>query len=68
MDERLIKTGKFLEDIASDPSKLECLKCFAMSQEVIKWLREVTNGKLPLQFVMYSFVKATKSALISRCE
>ena len=44
VDEKLVKTGRFLEGISSDPRKLECLKCFAECQEVIKWLRDVTNG------------------------
>ena len=44
VDENLIKTGKFLEDISSNRKKLDCLVCFAQSQEVIKWLRVVTKG------------------------
>ena len=44
VDEKLVKTGQFLKDISSDPRKLECLKCFAECQEVIKWLRGVTKG------------------------
>ena len=45
VDENLVKTGKFLENISSDPRKLQCLNYFAKCQEVIKWLREVTKGK-----------------------
>ena len=44
VDDNLIKTGKFLEDISSNPRKLKCLDCFAQCQEVIKWLRVVTKG------------------------
>ena len=44
VDENLIKTGKFLEDISSDRKKLDCLACFAQCQEIIKWLRVVTKG------------------------
>ena len=44
VDDNLIKTGKFLEDISSNPRRLECLDCFAQCQEVIKWLRDVTKG------------------------
>ena len=44
VDEKLVKTGRFLKDISSDPRKLKCLKCFAECQEVIKWLRGVTKG------------------------
>ena len=45
VDENLVKTGKFLEDISSDPRKLQCLNHFAQCQEIIQWLRDVTNGK-----------------------
>ena len=45
VDENLVKTGKFLENISSDPRKLQCLNYFAQCQEVIKWLRDVTNGE-----------------------
>ena len=44
VDEKLVKTGKFLENISSDPKKLQCLQHFAECQEVIQWLRDVTNG------------------------
>ena len=57
VDEKLVKTGQFLEGISSDSKKLECLKCFAKCQEVIKWLRDVTNGtyvgKHSSQYVMH---------------
>lgn len=45
VDDKLVKTRKFLEDISSNPGKLECLVCFSECQEVIKWLRDVTSGK-----------------------
>ena len=44
VDENLVTTGKFLENISSDPKKLQCLNYFAQCQEVVKWLRNVTNG------------------------
>ena len=44
VDENLVKTGKFLKNISSDSKKLQCLNYFAQCQEVIKWLRDVTNG------------------------
>ena len=44
VDENLVKIGKFLENISSDPRKLQCLNYFVQCQEVIKWLRDVTNG------------------------
>jgi len=45
VDEKLVTTGKFLEDISSDSRKLQCLNYFAQCQEVIKWLRDVTSGR-----------------------
>ena len=45
VNQELVKTGKFLESISSDPRKLQCLHHFAQCQEVIKWLRKVTKGK-----------------------
>ena len=45
VDENLLKTEELLENISSDPRKLQCLNYFAKCQEVIKWLREVTKGK-----------------------
>ena len=45
VDEKLVKTGKFLENISSDPKKLQCLHYFVQCQKVIQWLRDVTNGK-----------------------
>ena len=46
MDEKLVNAGKFLQDIGSDPRKLNCLESFADCKAVIKWLRDVTRGKL----------------------
>jgi len=45
VDENLVKTGKFLENISSDPRKLQCLNYFAQCQELTKWLRDVSNGE-----------------------
>ena len=40
----MIKTGEFLHGISSDPRRLECLKVFAKSQDIIKWIRNETKG------------------------
>ena len=45
VDDKLVRAGRFLEDISSNPEKLECLVCFSECQNVIKWLRDETNGK-----------------------
>jgi len=42
---KLVRAGKFLENISSDPKKLQCLNYFVQCQKVIQWLRDVTNGK-----------------------
>ena len=45
VDDKLVRAGRFLEDISCTPGKLECLVCFFECQNVIKWLRDETNGK-----------------------
>lgn len=45
VDEKLVTTGKFLKNISSDPMKLDCLVCFSQCQDVVTWLRNVTNGE-----------------------
>ena len=45
VDDSLIDTGKFLQDIAKDPRKVECLEKFAKYQKIVKWLKEVTKGQ-----------------------
>ena len=44
VDDRLINTGKFLEDVANDPRKVNCLEMFAQCQDIVKWLKEETKG------------------------
>ena len=44
VDESLIETGKFLEDVAKEPKKVDCLERFARCQDIVKWLKEVTKG------------------------
>ena len=45
VDENLVKTGKFLENISSDSRKLQCLNHFTQCQEVVKWLRDATKSE-----------------------
>ena len=59
VDEKLVKTGKFLESVSSDPKKLQCLNYFTQCQEVIRWLRDVTNSKRK-QFILYKYYHSTK--------
>ena len=44
VDDSLIEAGKFLEDVAREPRKVRCLMTFAQCQDIVKWLKEVTNG------------------------
>jgi hypothetical protein len=43
VNENLIKTGQFLEDVTRNPGKLQCLQIFARCHEVIEWILEVTK-------------------------
>ena len=45
VDDVLINTGDFLNDIVSDPQKLRCLKTFGDCQDLIVWLQESTTSK-----------------------
>ena len=53
VDDKLVKAGRFLEDISSNSGKLECLVCFSECQNVIKWLKDVTNGKWNRLFTIW---------------
>ncbi len=44
VNDALIKTGKFLRDIAQVHHRVECLEAFAKCQNVVSWLRKVTKG------------------------
>ncbi len=46
VDENLVGTGKFLEEIVDHPFRTHCLQAFVESQEIIKWLQNTTNSKL----------------------
>ena len=45
MDESLILAGHFLEDIANDSQKVECLDRFSKCKDIVKWLKDETKGK-----------------------
>jgi hypothetical protein len=44
VDDSLIEAGKFMEDVAREPSKVQCLERFARCKEIVKWLKGVTKG------------------------
>ena len=72
VNERLIETGQFLEDITLNPEKLQCLQTFARCREVIKWIREVTKSQWYLvqfsQFVHCIFICYFVFFCLIRCE
>ena len=45
VDDRLIETGQFLEDVAKHPKKKACLESFVRSQNIVEWLRRTTKGQ-----------------------
>ncbi len=53
VNDELIKTGRFLKDIASDPHRKKCLEAFARCQNVVAWLKKVTKGKRLWNNVVY---------------
>ena len=44
VNDSLVQAGEFLEDIAKDQVKVDCLYRFSRCQEIVHWLKEVTNG------------------------
>ena len=45
ISDSLIKAGKFLDVIQSDKKKLDCLRVFASSLDVVEWIRKENRGK-----------------------
>ena len=46
VDESLVQAGVFLEDIAKNPRKVDCLDTFAMCKDIVKWLQKETKGSI----------------------
>ena len=44
IDESVVTAAKFLEDYATDSKKEDCLRAYADSQSIVKWIREETKG------------------------
>ena len=44
IDESVVNAAKFLEDYATDSKKEDCLRAYAESQRLVKWIREETEG------------------------
>jgi hypothetical protein len=45
VDEKLMQAGVFLEDIAKNPQKVDCLDTFARCKDIVKWLQKETKGE-----------------------
>ena len=52
VNENLIKTGQFLEDVTLNPGKLQCLQTFARCHEVIEWIQEVTKSECACKILL----------------
>ena len=48
VDEKLIKTGAFLKELALDRNKLDSLEAFTECSDVVEWLMSTTVGRLTL--------------------
>ena len=46
IDQNVVTAAKFLEDFASDKKKRECLKAYAESTKIVKWIRKETKGNI----------------------
>lgn len=46
IDCKLIEAKSFLEQMTTESWKLECLRQFAKSSDIIQWIRKETSGKL----------------------
>ena len=71
IDESLMQAGKFLEDIAKNPQKVDCLDTFAGCKDIVKWLQKETKGELCYSSTMYTVVIWSSLCLICvlcRCE
>ena len=44
VNDSLIEAGKFMKEVAEEPSKVQCLETFAQCQDIVKWLKEITKG------------------------
>ena len=44
IDEKFIVAGGFLKKFMNEPGKLECLKAFADSLDIVEWILKETKG------------------------
>ena len=46
VDDSVVNAGRFLQEYATDPTKIECVIAFAECQNIVEWIRKETRGKL----------------------
>lgn len=46
IDEKVVNTGNFLEEIINSQVRNECLEAFRDCQAIILWLKDFTKSKL----------------------
>ena len=56
VDENLVQAGVFLEDIAKNPRKVDCLDTFARCKDIVKWLQKETKGKYSIFWCIFTVV------------
>ena len=66
IDQSVVTAAKFLGDFASDEKKRECLKAFAESTKIVKWIRKETRGDYIVLCVCTIFTH-TLLLLLLRC-
>ena len=59
IDQSLINAGEFLGMVEEDRRRLDCLRTFADSLEVVEWIRHETKGT----FILQSSIQKVKGSL-----
>ena len=57
----------FLEDIANDQWKADCLETFARCKDIVKWLKKETKGEYTIRNIIFGII-IDLVHLIYRCE
>ena len=67
IDKSVVKAAKFLEDFANDPKKSECLRAYAESQSIVKWIRKETKVNYA-ELVFYCTCRVQFAQTIHICQ
>lgn len=63
IDEKFIVAGGFLKKFMKEPGKLECLKAFADSLDIVEWILKETKGTCMYIICAVSYATDGDSAL-----